>query len=73
MSGPPLDDPEIPLTDDDKSTVSGVYVATNLSSRTFICGDLMLYPKIPVGVTEEQKLFIERSHYGSYFVFVVNQ
>ena len=46
------------------------YEVTNLSSRTFMFGDLTLLPKIPQIVNDVQKHTIETSRYGEFFTFV---
>ena len=46
------------------------YEVTNLSSRTFMFGDLTLLPKIPQIINDVQKHTIETSQYGEFFTFV---
>jgi hypothetical protein len=46
------------------------YEVTNMSSRTFMFGDLTLLPKIPQIINDVQKHTIENSKYGEFFVFV---
>ena len=45
------------------------YEVTNMSSRTFVFGDLTLLPKIPQIVNDVQKHTIEQSKYGEFFSF----
>ena len=44
---------------------------TNLSSRSFIFGDLMILPKIPMEIDEEAKGVIERSPYSEFFTYEI--
>ena len=46
-----------------------MYVATNKSSRAYICGSLTLLPHVPCQVTETDKETILNSRYGENFVF----
>jgi len=45
------------------------YIATNLSSRSFLFGDVMIMPKIPVQVDEPTRQTILNSKYGEFFQF----
>ena len=46
---------------------------TNLSSRSFIFGDLMILPKIPMEIDEEAKGVIDRSPYAEFFVYDITE
>jgi hypothetical protein len=46
---------------------------TNLSSRSFIFGEMMILPKIPQDITEDQKGLIDRSPYAEFFVYHITE
>jgi len=47
------------------------YEVTNHSSRSFIFGEVMILPHVPMEVDEAMKGVIESSQYHDYFTFAI--